>query len=146
LPSGKSTQAAPTTIRYHVTLATWLQLLRPDQPMVPEEVVGECGSAMLHSYGESMSAGKHLLADAHKVAGLPVNIVRAGQIGGPMNATLFTWPRQGWLYSIIQSSKKLGAFPKDVQAWNWTLLSKVSPTVSRAHLCQKPSGSSLWYT
>jgi hypothetical protein len=63
-----------------------------------------------------------------------------------VRATLFTWPRQGWLYSIIQSSKKLGAFPKDVQAWNWTLLSKVSPTVSRAHLCQKPSGSSIWYT
>jgi thioester reductase-like protein len=94
-------------------------LLHPDQPMVPEEVVWECGSAMPHGYGESKCVGEQLLAEAHKVAGLPVNIVRAGQIGGPMNATLCTWPRQGWLYSIIKSSEKLGAFPKDVQALDW---------------------------
>jgi nucleoside-diphosphate-sugar epimerase len=94
-------------------------LLHPDQLMVPEEVVWDCGSAMPHGYGESKCVGEQLLAEAHRVAGLPVNIVRAGQIGGPMNATLCTWPRQGWLYSIIKSSEKLGAFPKDVQALDW---------------------------
>ncbi|KAI0569759.1 NAD(P)-binding protein [Pyrenophora tritici-repentis] len=95
------------------------QLLHPTQAMVPEEVVWDNASAMPHGYGESKCIAEQLLAKAHEEEGLCVNIVRAGQIGGPQNSKLGTLPRQGWLYSIIKMSEKLGAFPTHVQSLNW---------------------------
>ncbi|KAL6149598.1 hypothetical protein ACJQWK_02934 [Exserohilum turcicum] len=94
-------------------------LRHPDRPLVPEEVIWDCNSAMPNGYGQSKCVAEQLLAKAYEIAKLRVNIIRAGQIGGPMSLENRTWPRQGWLYSIIQSSVKIGAFPNRVQPLDW---------------------------
>jgi thioester reductase-like protein len=94
-------------------------LRHPNQPMIPEEVIWDCESTMPNGYGQSKCVAEQLLAKAHESAKLRVNIVRAGQIGGPTSSKHCTWPRQGWLYSIIRSSAKLGVFPKHVQPLDW---------------------------
>ncbi|KAI5368538.1 hypothetical protein J4E82_010677 [Alternaria postmessia] len=94
-------------------------LRHPDRPMIPEEVMWDCDSAMPNGYGQSKCVAEQLLAKAHEIAKLRVNIVRAGQIGGSTNSKHCTWPRQGWVYSVIQSSAKLGVFPKHVQPLDW---------------------------
>ncbi|KAL6164262.1 hypothetical protein ACJQWK_09930 [Exserohilum turcicum] len=94
-------------------------LRHPDQPMIPEDVVWDFNSAMPTGYGQSKCAAEQLLAEAHNIAKLRVNILRAGQIGGPMSSKNCKWPRQGWLYSIIRTSVKIGVFPKHVQPLDW---------------------------
>ncbi|KAF2022568.1 hypothetical protein EK21DRAFT_16129, partial [Setomelanomma holmii] len=86
-------------------------IFHPINPAIPEAVVWDNRSAMPHGYGESKCVAEQVLAKAHEVSGIPVNIVRAGQIGGPSQSSVGTWPRQGWLYSIILASSKLGVFP-----------------------------------
>ncbi|KAI0571940.1 NAD(P)-binding protein [Pyrenophora tritici-repentis] len=94
-------------------------LRHPDRPTIPEEVIRDCDSAMPNGYGESKCVAEQLLAAAHDIAKLRVNIVRAGQIGGSTSSKHCPWPRQGWLYSIIRLSEKLGVFPKHVQPLDW---------------------------
>ncbi|KAJ6192195.1 hypothetical protein J3E72DRAFT_379984 [Bipolaris maydis] len=94
-------------------------LRHPDRPIIPEEVVWDCDSAMPTGYGQSKCVAEQLLAKAHEIANVRVNILRAGQIGGPVSSKDCAWPRQGWLYSIIQSSIKIGVFPKHVQPLDW---------------------------
>ncbi|KAJ6191700.1 hypothetical protein J3E72DRAFT_205469, partial [Bipolaris maydis] len=89
-------------------------LRHPDRPIIPEEVVWDCDSAMPTGYGQSKCVAEQLLAKAHEIANVRVNILRAGQIGGPVSSKDCAWPRQGWLYSIIHLSKDW-RFPKHVQ-------------------------------
>ena len=76
-------------------------------------------SAMPHGYGESKCVAEQLLAKAHEASGLRVNVVRAGQIGGPSKPRVKEWPRPGWIHSILQTSLKLGSFPMHVQPLDW---------------------------
>jgi thioester reductase-like protein len=94
-------------------------LRHPDSPRIPEEVVWDCDSAMPNGYGQSKCIAEQLLAKAHEIAKLRVNIVRAGQIGGLTSPQCGEWPRQGWLYSIILSAAKFGVFPKHLQSLDW---------------------------
>jgi len=94
-------------------------LRHPNSPKIPEEVVWDCDSAMPNGYGQSKCIAEQLLAKAHEIAKLRVNIVRASQIGGLSSPQGGEWPRQGWLYSIIQSSAKFGVFPKHLQSLDW---------------------------
>lgn len=94
-------------------------LVHPNQPRVPEEVIWDNRCAMPHGYGESKCVAEQLLAIAHEVSGLRVSIVRAGQIGGPARGTVKTWPRQGWILSLLHKSDKLGYFPAQVQPLDW---------------------------
>ena len=93
----------------------------PGEPLIPENVAWDRGSAMAHGYGESKCIAEQLLARAHAVSGLRVAIVRAGQIGGPaMSGTARSvWPVQGWLYSLLKASEKTGCWPAHVQPLNW---------------------------
>jgi thioester reductase-like protein len=94
-------------------------MVHPEDPGIPEAVVWDNRSAMPHGYGESKCVAEQILAKAQEVSGLPVSIVRAGQIGGPSKHDMGAWPRQGWLYSVITASIKLKAFPTQVQAVDW---------------------------
>jgi thioester reductase-like protein len=94
-------------------------LVHPREPAIPEAVVWDNRSAMSHGYGESKCVAEQMLAKAHEVSGIPVNIVRAGQIGGPSIPSMGAWTRQGWLYSIMMASKRLGTFPTHVVSLNW---------------------------
>ncbi|KAF9728523.1 thioester reductase domain-containing protein [Paraphaeosphaeria minitans] len=94
-------------------------LVHPARPRVPEEAAWDNRSAMPHGYGESKCVAEQLLAKAQEASGLHVNIVRAGQIGGPSRSGLRMWPRQGWVYSILKASKRLGYFPMHIQALDW---------------------------
>ncbi|KNG52812.1 NAD(P)-binding protein [Stemphylium lycopersici] len=111
-------------------------LLHPEQPVIPEEVIWDCRSAMPHGYGESKCIAEQLLAKAHEATKLRINILRVSQIGGPQYAKHWLWPRQGWLYSIIALSKRIGAFPEHVQAIDWIPVDALAHAISN---CLKPS-------
>jgi thioester reductase-like protein len=94
-------------------------MVQLENPIIPEDVILDWRSAMPHGYGESKYVAERILAEASAAAGLPVNIVRAGQIGGPSTPQRGTWPRQSWLCAIIEMSQRTRTFPKHVQRLDW---------------------------
>lgn len=94
-------------------------LVYSSRSSIPKDIVWDNRSAMPHGYGESKCVAEQLLSLGSEKSGLAVNIVRAGQIGGPQNPSMGAWPLQGWLYSIIMTSRRLGYFPDNVQPLDW---------------------------
>jgi thioester reductase-like protein len=94
-------------------------LLHPREPVIPEAVLQDHRSAMPNGYGESKCVAEQILAKANEISRVPVNIVRAGQIGGPSVPSMGAWSRQGWLYSVMMASKRLGTFPTHVVPLDW---------------------------
>ncbi|KAH5983372.1 hypothetical protein HBI07_250130 [Parastagonospora nodorum] len=92
-------------------------LIHPRDPVIPEAVVQDNRSAMPNGYGESKCVAEQILAKANQVSGIPVNIVRAGQIGGPSLPSMGAWARQGWLFSDVEVFNALHP-----NAASWTLL------------------------
>ncbi|KAF2011090.1 putative NRPS-like enzyme [Aaosphaeria arxii CBS 175.79] len=91
----------------------------PDQPLAPEKPATDSRIAMDMGYGESKNVAEHMLVQVHEKYGVPVAVIRAGQIGGPSDPSLGSWPRQGWLFSLIKASVKIRAFPAKVSPLDW---------------------------
>jgi thioester reductase-like protein len=91
----------------------------PTEKTIPEAVVWDNRSAGTHGYGESKCVAEQVLAKGQEVSGVPVSVIRAGQIGGPSHPSMGAWPRQGWLCSIIMASKRLKVFPTHVTPLDW---------------------------
>lgn len=107
----------------------------PSQPRIPEIPITDTNVAMHMGYGESKCVGERVLQVAHESCGIPVNIIRIGQIGGPCTSG-GEWPVQGWLLAIIRTSKALGALPTQVAPVDWIpvdiLASQISDVVTLA--------------
>jgi thioester reductase-like protein len=61
-------------------------------------------------YGRSKLVSSLILEKASEVSGVPTEIIRVGQIGGP-SGEKGCWNRQEWLPSIVASSVHLGVLP-----------------------------------
>jgi thioester reductase-like protein len=114
----------------------------PDQPLVPEEVAWDSASAMSNGYGKSKFIAEQLLAQAHTDLGLPIAIVRPGQIGGSvMNIAQRNWPVQGWLYSVIKTSEKIGYWPTHVEPLDWIPVDVLSEGIANVTRCEVNNAS-----
>jgi thioester reductase-like protein len=114
-------------------------LLHCEDPAIPEAVVWDNWSAMPHGYGESKCVAEQVLAKAHEVSGVPVSVIRAGQIGGLSRADRGSWPRQGWLYSVIRFSHKGNMFPTHVLPLDWIPVDSFANSI--ANVSMRPSDS-----
>ncbi|KAK4178079.1 hypothetical protein QBC36DRAFT_183522 [Triangularia setosa] len=61
-------------------------------------------------YGRSKLISSMILEKASEVSGVPSEIIRVGQIGGPSSEKGY-WNRQEWLPSVVASSVYLGLLP-----------------------------------
>jgi thioester reductase-like protein len=91
----------------------------PVQPRIPEARVTDPNVALHMGYGESKWIAEQILQIAHDTCGIPVSIVRFGQVGGSSPPVKYAWPAQGWLLAIIRASKAMGAFPTHVAPVDW---------------------------
>ncbi|KAK3332836.1 hypothetical protein B0T19DRAFT_457824 [Cercophora scortea] len=78
--------------------------------VIPEEFELDNSLPLKQGYGESKHVASSVLANAAKVSGVRVTILRAGQLAGPVDG-LGVWNRQEWLPSLIATSKSLGKIP-----------------------------------
>jgi thioester reductase-like protein len=97
---------------------------------VPEESIKDL--TLPHTgYGRSKLVSSLILEEATRVSGIPTEIIRVGQIGGP-EAEKGVWNRQEWLPSIVASSVALGVLPKDLAAMHvvdWTPIERIAKMV-----------------
>ncbi|KAI4594973.1 putative secondary metabolism biosynthetic enzyme [Pestalotiopsis sp. 9143b] len=93
--------------------------------MAPEKPVEDPGAAIPIGYGLSKLAVERILVTANQQYGVPVSIVRVGQVGGPSHAgpshaAAGPWADQPWISAIALTSMSLGALPTATQIpLNW---------------------------
>ncbi|KAH8199405.1 hypothetical protein TruAng_006449 [Truncatella angustata] len=94
---------------------------------VPEERIPDLNLSM-GGYGRSKQVASLILDEAATTSGIPVAIIRVGQIAGPRQEK-GAWNRQEWLPSLIASSLYLGMLPAtlaNMNAIDWVPIEDVA--------------------
>ena len=91
--------------------------IHPDEA-VPETPIYDHQVAQTMGYGESKHVAEYILGTASERSGVPVSILRIGQIAGPV-ATPGIWNKDEWVYSLIKTSQSLGYFPRNIPDVDW---------------------------
>lgn len=86
--------------------------------VIPEALVDDPLAAMNTGYGQSKMAAEKILATASRQCGVPVSVIRVGQVGG-LSDGKGAWADQPWISAIIRSSKTMGSFPSPVMPIDW---------------------------
>ncbi|KAH8701427.1 hypothetical protein GQ44DRAFT_732919 [Phaeosphaeriaceae sp. PMI808] len=124
----------PTRITYISSVCAvgdW-PIVHSTRPIIPEEVIWDNRCAMTQGYAKSKCVAEQVLAEASKASLVPVNIVRVGQIGGPSQPSAVEWPIQGWIYTIIMTSKKTKRFPMHVHPVDWIPVDNLADGIANA--------------
>ncbi|KAI9709750.1 MAG: putative NRPS-like protein biosynthetic cluster [Bogoriella megaspora] len=88
-----------------------------DSASVPEVLFEDDTVALPQGYGESKQVATRILSIAAERCGVPVSIVRAGQLGGPASEK-GVWNKQEWLPSLVATSKAIGRIPRTLGNFN----------------------------
>jgi thioester reductase-like protein len=100
---------------------------------VPEESLRDLNISS-GGYGQSKLISSLILEKASEISGVPVEIIRVGQIAGP-SSKRGLWNRQEWLPSIIASSVYLGLLPDSLgqmSTVDWTPIEGIANFVLEA--------------
>jgi thioester reductase-like protein/aryl carrier-like protein len=82
---------------------------------VPEVIFDDWKVSASTGYSEAKHVCERLLDAACRISDISVDILRIGQIAGPVqHGTFGQWNTQEWLPSILQSSLALGRVPQDL--------------------------------
>ncbi|KAH7034609.1 uncharacterized protein B0I36DRAFT_381511 [Microdochium trichocladiopsis] len=88
----------------------------------PEAIVEDPLATFNIGYGESKHVAERILNAASRTSGVPVDIVRVGQIGGfssPTDTMSSTWADQAWISAIARTARKQGTIPTHVMDIDW---------------------------
>jgi len=117
-----------------------------DKDSVPEILDTTYNAAQRMGYGESKNVAEHILATAHAHSGVPLGILRVGQIAGPVDGN-GAWNEDEWLPSLLQTSKSLRCLPDYVPDVDWIPVDTLAATIlelahaaiadptGKAHVC-----------
>ncbi|KAI9879042.1 MAG: hypothetical protein M1830_009784 [Pleopsidium flavum] len=94
----------------------------PETPITSHEVAQEMG------YGESKNVSERILGVANEECGVPVSILRVGQIAGPLMAK-GVWNKDEWLPSLIKTSKSLSSLPSYIPDIDWIPVDKLATII-----------------
>ncbi|KAK5019294.1 putative NRPS-like protein biosynthetic cluster [Cryomyces antarcticus] len=79
-------------------------------------------------YGESKHVSERILERASQ-SGVPVSILRVGQIAGPLAVDGGCWTKHEWLPSLVRTSKALGRIPAELGLVDWIPVDKLANTI-----------------
>lgn len=99
------------------SVGNWAAVHGTDNP-VPETPVDRHDVALEMGYGESKNVSERILAVANEKSGVPVSILRVGQIAGPLMAQGI-WNEDEWLPSLIKTSQSLNRLPYYIPDIDW---------------------------
>lgn len=100
----------------------------PAHGPVPEEHISDHEVAQAMGYAESKHVSECMLHVASEKSGVPVSILRVGQIGGPVTST-GVWNKHEWFPSMIQTSQSLGYLPDYIPDIEWIPVDILASTI-----------------
>lgn len=74
---------------------------------------------------QSKNVAEQILNIANEKSGVPVSIVRVGQIAGPLEVKGI-WNEEEWLPALIKTSKSLGYLPDHLPDIGWIPVDKLA--------------------
>ncbi|CAI4218963.1 unnamed protein product [Parascedosporium putredinis] len=111
----------------------------PEKRPVPEESIKDFRVSS-NGYGMSKLVSSLILEQATEKSGIPTEVIRVGQIGGPVSDH-GEWNKHEWLPSIIASSVYLGVLPQDLgvmETVDWTPIEGITKMVLELSGISKP--------
>lgn len=101
-----------------------------DGSRVPEGPISNLDAAIANmGYGESKQVAENMLFRASEQCGLPITVIRPGQIAAPAQPDKEGWPGQELIPGIVQTSKSLGMVPSDYHEVDWVPIDHLSSIV-----------------
>lgn len=97
----------------------------------PETVPSDdCSTALEIGYAESKYVAERILNEANQRSGVPVSILRVGQIGASsVQGDVAASPRQEWLVPLIETSMAMGAMPTNVSLVDWIPINELGGAI-----------------
>ncbi|KAK2735825.1 putative NRPS-like protein biosynthetic cluster [Myotisia sp. PD_48] len=104
---------------------------------VPEEPLNNWDITSPLGYGQSKHVSERMLTLAAENLGIPVTILRVGQVAGTTTAANGAiWSRDEWLPSLAYLSKSLGVIPNDLFDIDWIPVDIMAEAVCELSLSQ----------
>ena len=98
-------------------------------PLV-EDIISESYPIPLQiGYAESKYIAERVLKAANQRLGLPVSILRTGQIGGSTKENDIAKPRLDWLLALIKASRTIGVIPDTMTLLDWIPINGVGQVI-----------------
>ncbi|RYO89563.1 hypothetical protein DL762_003176 [Monosporascus cannonballus] len=85
----------------------------------PEAPVPDASAALNTGYAQSKLATERILANASRISGVRVSIIRVCQVGGPTSGSPGTWADQPWISALLRTAKTLKSIPSRVAPIDW---------------------------
>lgn len=102
------------------SIANWAACY-PEDNIIPERsmIDVDYNVALPMGYGESKHVSERMLAIAAEQSGVKVDVLRLGQVAGPVAPGGGCWNKSEWFPSLIQTSKSLGCIPDALMDVDW---------------------------
>lgn len=102
------------------SVANW-QGPYPHERYIPEATLTntDYNVAAPMGYGESKHVAERILGIAASQCGVKVDILRLGQVAGPISPDSGPWNKNEWFPSLVQTSKSLGYIPATFTDVDW---------------------------
>ena len=104
----------------------------PDAP--PSSEIGSYDVCSPLGYGQSKHVAERILAKASEECGVPVTILRIGQVAGPTPGSGGMWSSTEWIPSLVRISKSLNMVPVDLPQIDWIPADAVSAIIREVSL------------
>lgn len=81
---------------------------------IPEDILPDKVEPPMQGYGQSKYVGENICLAASTRSGIPVTILRVGQVAGPTTKSGGCWNPDEWFPSLIFTSKSMGIVPESL--------------------------------
>lgn len=96
---------------------------------IKEALITDYDAPARMGYAESKFVGENMLGIAAKKTGIPVSILRVGQVAGSTIPEAAQWPMQEWFPSLVKTSKAFDLLPKELPLIDWVPIDKLAAAV-----------------
>lgn len=109
------------------SVGNWSAIYGNSEP-VPETSIESLKVAQDMGYGESKNVAERILNIANETCGVPISVLRVGQVAGPLKVK-GVWNEAEWLPALIKTSKSIGYLPDHVLNIDWIPVDKLAATI-----------------
>ena len=109
---------------------------------IPEAPIADFSAALHMGYAESKQVAERILDVAATECGVPVTILRVGQICGSTITSDVPWAEKDALPSMLATSTSLGLIPSDLHPVDWIPIDKISRIILELSLHDLEGGNS----
>ncbi|KAE8318762.1 male sterility protein-domain-containing protein [Aspergillus transmontanensis] len=116
----------------------------PSRGKIPEDILPDTVEPPLQGYGQSKCVAENISLAVSTRSGVPVTILRVGQVAGPTTKSGGYWNPDEWFPSLVSTSKSMCSIPKWLgMPVEWIPVNTLAQVVLEIIQCGKDSKKSI---